>query len=101
MLHVSCFYYTFDALIQYNNNTNTIQIKAIKTMTKKELIKLKKSLPKGYRDVLAEKFNCSMSTVDMVLVGTRKNIELIKVAIELAKDHKIEMENLSKEIKGL
>ena len=70
-------------------------------MTKKELIKLKKSLPKGYRDVLAEKFTCSVSTVDMVLVGTRKNIELIKAAIELAKVHKVEMENLSKEIKQL
>ncbi len=70
-------------------------------MTKKELIKLKKSLPKGYRDALAEKFNCSVSTVDMVMVGTRKNIELIKAAIDIAKGHKIEMENLSKEIKEL
>lgn len=70
-------------------------------MTKKELIKLKNSLPKGYRDTLSLKFNYSVSTVDMVLVGTRKNIELIKAAIELAKCHKIEMENLSKEIKQL
>ena len=70
-------------------------------MTKKELIKLKKSLPKGYRDILSLKFNCSVSTVDMVLVGTRKNIELIKAAVELAKVHKVEMENLSKEIKQL
>jgi len=70
-------------------------------MTKKELNRLKKSLPKGYRDMLAEKLNCTTSMVDMVLAGTRKNLDIISTAIEIAKAHKKKMSQLSQEINQL
>ena len=70
-------------------------------MTKKELNKLKKSLPKGYRDMLAETCECSTGLVDMVLAGTRKNIQIITAAIDLALSHKVMIEELSEKIKSL
>jgi hypothetical protein len=70
-------------------------------MTQDELNTLKEKLPKGYRDVLASEFDCTTTFVDMVLSGTRRNLAMIKKAVELAKEHKKELENLSKEIEAL
>lgn len=70
-------------------------------MTKKDLNKLKKSLPKGYRDSIAGKCDCSTGLVDMVLAGTRKNIEVLTAAVNMAKFHKSEMEQLANQIKSL
>jgi hypothetical protein len=70
-------------------------------MTKKELNKLKKSLPKGYRDLIAEKCNCTTALVDMVLAGTRKNIEIVNAAVNLALSHKAQIEELSNKIKSI
>jgi len=70
-------------------------------MTKKDLNKLKKSLPKGYRDLIAEKLDCSVSLVDQVLAGTRKNIEIVDAAVNLALSHKAQIEELSNKIKSI
>lgn len=70
-------------------------------MTKKDLNKLKKSLPKGYRDTLAEKCDCSLSLIDSVLSGTRKNLEILKEAVDLAISYKAETEALSNQIKSI
>ena len=70
-------------------------------MTKKELNKLKKSLPKGYRDLIAAKCDCSSGLVDIVLSGTRKNIQIITEAIDLALSHKVLIDELSDKIKSL
>ncbi len=83
-------YTTFNKIIPYTE-----------IMTKKDLNKLKKSLPKGYRDLIAEKFDCSTGYVDMVLAGTRKNIEVLTAAVSLAQSHKTEMEALTNKIKSL
>ena len=77
------------------NNSHSI------VMTKKELNKLKKSLPKGYRDLIAEKCDCSIGLVDMVLAGTRKNIQIVDAAVNLALSHKTQIEALSDKIKSL
>jgi len=70
-------------------------------MTKKEFSKLKKSLPKGYRDLIAEKLDCSLSLVDQVLAGTKENIKVLNAAVNLAEDHKTQIEELSNKIKSL
>jgi hypothetical protein len=70
-------------------------------MTKKELEKLRKNLPRGYRDLLASQFNCSTRTVDMVLAGERKNLAIVKSAIEMAIVHKEEMQVLTNQIKAI
>jgi len=70
-------------------------------MTKKELNKLKKNLPKNFRDTIAEECDCSLVLVDKVLLGTRKNIKVLKVATDLALAHKEEIDALSKQIKSL
>ncbi len=70
-------------------------------MTKKDLNKLKKSLPKGYRDTLAEKCDCSLSQVDSVLAGTRKSEQVIKTAISLALLYKAEQDEITNQIKSL
>lgn len=70
-------------------------------MTKKDLNKLKKSLPKGYRDLISEKLDCSISLVDQVLAGTRKNIEIVDAAVNLALSHKAQIEELSNKIKSI
>jgi hypothetical protein len=97
--------YIFDTTevkqIYNRNTTNKIVTPHTKIMTKKDLNKLKKSLPKGYRDLIAEKCNCSIGLVDMVLAGTRKNIEVLTVAVNLAQSHKIELEALANQIKSL
>ena len=43
-------------------------------MTKKQLNKLKKNLPKNYRNTLAEKFNCTTRYINMVLSGERDHL---------------------------
>lgn len=70
-------------------------------MTKKELNKLKNSLPRGYRDMIAEQLSCSVTLIDMVFAGNRRNIEIIKVAINIAQTHKEELAELSTKIKDL
>jgi hypothetical protein len=70
-------------------------------MTNSELRKLKKSLPKGYRKILASKKECRAEYIDAVLSGRRQSIDIIESAVELAKAHKEKMENLSMEIKQL
>jgi formylmethanofuran dehydrogenase subunit E-like metal-binding protein len=70
-------------------------------MTKKELKILRKNLPTGYRDTLATQLHFTPWYIDKVLTGTRKNIDIIKAAAQLAKEHKAEIDTLSNQIKQL
>lgn len=94
------FYITFGHIcytniIQKRNKYITVN------MNKKDLVKLKNSLPKGYRKLISKRMNCSPSLVTMVFSGTRTNLEIVKEAITIAKEHKQEMESLSKEINDI
>ena len=70
-------------------------------MTKKELKKLKDKLPSGYRDTLATQTDLSLTSVDKILAGERKNINLVKAALNLAKTHQAELAQISSDIKKL
>ncbi len=70
-------------------------------MTKRELNRLKKNLPKNYRNTLANKFNCTPRYINMVLAGDRNNLEIIKEATQLAVLQKAEVEEILTIIKSL
>lgn len=66
-----------------------------------ELKKLRKELPKGYREILATAHGITPSHVDSIFNGTRENLEVIKSAVVLAKSYKKEIISLTEEIKSL
>jgi hypothetical protein len=70
-------------------------------MTSKELSKLKKALPRGYRDKLAVKFMVSTVTIDRVLRGAHDRPDIIDGAITLAEEHKEYLASLATKIKSL
>jgi hypothetical protein len=71
-------------------------------MKKSELKRLKNMLPKGYSRRLAERCDCSASTVRMVITGNRKDYyNIIAEAILMAEQNKICQENNSKKLKEL
>jgi hypothetical protein len=70
-------------------------------MEKSDLKKLKISLPSGCKDKIAEKSGKSRRLVDYVLSGTNENTEILKIAVEMAEEHKKEMEELSRKIREL
>ena len=70
-------------------------------MTNKDLKKLKTSMPKGYRDQLAVKFNVTTVTIDRVLRGAQDRTDIIAEAIEMAAEHKEYLESLKAKIKSL
>jgi hypothetical protein len=70
-------------------------------LTRKELMKLKRNLPKGFRDLAASKLDVSIAYVTMVLSGTRKNNTIIQMAIEYAEIHKQDIHSLKEKIKNL
>lgn len=70
-------------------------------MKKKELNKLKRSLPANWCKLLSDETGLAKSTISMVLAGHRNNMEVIKAAIILAKENKSNTEILVKEIAEL
>jgi hypothetical protein len=49
-----------------------------------ELLILRKSMPKGYKAILAEKANCSESTVYFVFKNECKNLDTVETVISEA-----------------
>lgn len=70
-------------------------------MTRQDLNKLKKLLPKKYSLTIAEKCNVSESYVRKVLSGNADRLDVIDQAIELAKDHQDKMIKRSELISSL
>ncbi len=70
-------------------------------MTKEELLKLKKSLPKGSIKILADQHVLSVSYINMIFSGERENLEIVKSALEIAKIHKQKKSSISQAINKL
>jgi hypothetical protein len=70
-------------------------------MTKKELIKMKKLLAPGYIETIAKETKYSSGYVSMVLNGIRENVDILKAAVKMAENRKIEMTELTNKIKNL
>lgn len=70
-------------------------------MTEKELKKLKKSLPNGHRETLAEQFDITAGYVDQILRGEKIRIDVIDAAIALAESHKQKLTDQKLKIKQL
>ena len=70
-------------------------------MTKDDLKILKTKLPKGYRDILAEKFGYTVYSIDKFIRGAEPNLEVIEYAIKMAKDHQKKLQDMSKNINNL
>lgn len=70
-------------------------------MTKKEITRLKKNLPKGYAADMAINFNVSERFVQMVASGDRENDDILVLLIDLASKEKIRKSNLRKRLKKL
>lgn len=70
-------------------------------MTEKELIKLKKKLPKGYRETLAEQFEITSGYVDQILRGEKDRLDVIDAAIAMAEAHKYYLAEQKRKIKQL
>lgn len=70
-------------------------------MTKHELQKLRKNLPKGSREVLARQFNCSIGHINNVLTGLRENEPIILAAVNLVSEHKRNIQEAEKFIETL
>lgn len=74
----------------YNYSTTNIQLKYNNiNMTKRELTKLKKSLPPRYRTLLAQTTGYTKQHIDYVLSGERSNEKIIDAAIKLAHQYAI------------
>jgi len=67
---------------------------------KKELKVLKQSMPKGYRDILANEHSVTPEYIDMIFRGTRANLAIVQTATQLAEEHRKEMNSLVMEIKN-
>lgn len=67
---------------------------------KKELKVLKQSMPKGYRDILANEHSVTPEYIDMIFRGTRVNLAIVQTATQLAEEHRKEMNSLVMEIKN-
>lgn len=70
-------------------------------MTTKELKKLKKMMPKGYRDTLAEEFEISTSYVDQIFRGEKERPDVIERAVAIAELRKQDLDKLAQKIKKL
>jgi len=62
-------------------------------MNQEELKKLRENLPKGAREILAERFGCSLGHINNTLLGNRENAAILIAAVELISEHK---KNLAK-----
>jgi len=67
---------------------------------KKELKVLKQSMPKGYRDILANEHSVTPEYIDMIFRGTRENLAIVQTATRLAEEHRTKMNCIVKELKS-
>lgn len=67
-------------------------------LTKRDLQNLRKSLPKGYRQKIAQKVKCVPEYVDMVLRGDRKNLRIVEIALRMVKEHNEKINQLNKDM---
>ena len=67
---------------------------------KKELKTLKHSMPKGYRNILANEHRVTPEYIDMIFRGTRENLAIVQTATQLAEEHRKEMNSLVMELKS-
>jgi hypothetical protein len=70
-------------------------------MSRDDLKKLRKNLPKGSRETLAAQFGFSRGYIDHILTGVRENEEVIIAAVNLVSEHKKNMEQAQKFIQTL
>jgi hypothetical protein len=70
-------------------------------MTKKELQKLRRMMPKGYRQTLADEFKISAGYIDQILRGDKDRTDVIEYAIKIAKLHQEHLNGLTAQIKKL
>jgi len=67
---------------------------------KKELKTLKHSMPKGYRDILANEHSVTPEYIDMIFRGTRVNLAIVQTATQLAEEHRKNVYDIVAEIKN-
>ena len=70
-------------------------------MTKKELQKLKKMMPKGYRKTLSEEFKISAGYIDQIFRAEKDRPDVVDSAIKLATTYQEHLNGLSAQIKKL
>lgn len=70
-------------------------------LSTKSLNALKKALPHGSVKAIAERMNLDASTVSKVLDGKSNNLEVIEVALQVAKEAKAKRRDLENRITEL
>ena len=70
-------------------------------MDTKDLKKLRRSLPKGSKKILAEQFDVSEGHITQILLGNRKNEKVIIAAAIIAYDHKNELSKAEQIVQSL
>jgi ATP:corrinoid adenosyltransferase len=70
-------------------------------MQKDDLKKLRKNLPKGSREILAQKFELSRGYINLILTGVRENDAVLIAAVNLVSEHKKNMHEAEKFIQTL
>lgn len=71
------------------------------SFTEEELEKLRAELPRDASKQLGEQFGFKPNTIRQILTGRRKNIMVVKAALELAQKHQQEILNTKKSIVSL
>ena len=70
-------------------------------MTKDDLKKLRTNLPKGSREIIAQRFGVSKGYVNLVLYGTRRNDNILIAATELISEHQNRLKEATQFIESL
>jgi len=70
-------------------------------MNTEDLEKLKKKLPRGYRQMLIERTGYSLPAIDSVLRGDYMNERILDAAIKLAQEHQEKLKNYSEKINSI
>ena len=70
-------------------------------LSKKDLEKLRKSLPIEFTESTALKMNFSIGYVNRVLAGSSRNDKIIHMALESAENYKNDIEIIRKKIHAL
>lgn len=73
----------------------------INNMTTDELKKLRDNLPKNGREILAEKFGCSIGHINNVLTGQKQNKDILIAAAKMASEHLRELEEATRFVQSL
>ncbi|HAX96206.1 MAG TPA: hypothetical protein DCY35_06775 [Prolixibacteraceae bacterium] len=70
-------------------------------MTKDDLKKLRTNLPKGSREIIAQRLGVSKGYVNLVLYGTRRNDNILIAATELISEHQNRLKEATQFIESL